>query len=339
MEVTTIGFGIGKNVFQVHGADERGRPVLRRRLRRAEVLAFFAGLPRCLVGMEACGSAHFWAREIAALGHEVRLIPAKYVKPYIQRGKSDAADAAGICEAVTRPTMRFAAVKTAAQRSALVLHRVRDLLVKQRTMLANAIRGNLGEFGVIGPLGINKLERLVDVVADESDERLPRGARTALRVLVAELEEVRARIKGVEAEILAWHRSNQASVRLATTPGVGPITASAIVATVADASAFKSARHFAAFLGLTPKQLSSGEKERLGRISKRGDDYIRRLLIIGSAALLRYARGSAAGGWATRLLQRRPALVVAVALANKRARIAWALLARGGVCTAPAPAP
>ncbi len=300
------------------------------------MLPFFAKLSRCLVGMEACSTAHFWAREIGALGHEVRLIPAKYVKPYIQRGKSDAADAAGICEAVTRPTMRFAAVKTAEQQPVLVLHRVRDLLVKQRTMLANAIRGNLGEFGVIGPLGINKLDRLVEVITDETDERLPKGARAALRTLVAELDEVRARIKGVEAEILAWHRSNEASVRLATIPGVGPITASAIVATVADASMFRSARHFAAFLGLPPKQHSSGEKERLGRVSKQGDDYIRRLLIIGSAALLRYARGSAAGGWATRLLQRRPALVVTVALANKRARIAWALLARGGVYTVPA---
>jgi transposase len=336
MEVATIGFDIAKNVFQVHGADERGRPVLRRRLRRGEVLPFFAKLSRCLVGMEACSTAHFWAREIGALGHEVKLIPAKYVKPYIQRGKSDAADAAGICEAVTRPTMRFAAVKSVEQQSVLVLHRVRDLLVKQRTMLANAIRGNLGEFGVIGPLGLNKVDRLVDVVDDEDDGRVPGGARAALRVLAAELEEVRARIRGIEAEILAWHRSNAASVRLATIPGVGPITASAIVATVADASAFKSARHFAAFLGLTPKQHSSGEKERLGRVSKKGDDYIRRLLVIGSAALLRYARGSAAGGWATRLLQRRPALVVTVALANKRARIAWALLARGGVYTVPA---
>ena len=274
MDITTIGFDLAKMVFQVHGADGEGRAVLRRKLRRGKVLAFFAGLPSCLVGMEACASAHYWAREIQALGHEVRLIPPQYVRPFVKTNKNDAADAEAICEAVTRPTMRFAPAKSAEQQSVLMLHRARELLVRQRTMVINALRGHCAELGLIVAQGASKVEELVAIIEDPGDVRLPPLAREALGSLVEQLHSAQARIKQLEATLLAWHRSNQASRRLATIPGVGVITATALVATIGDGAQFRSGRQLSAWLGLVPRQHSSGGKDRLGRISKRGDGYI-----------------------------------------------------------------
>ena len=274
MDITTIGFDLAKTVFQVHGADGEGRAVLRRKLRRGKVLAFFAGLPSCLVGMEACASAHYWAREIQALGHEVRLIPPQYVRPFVKTNKNDAADAEAICEAVTRPTMRFAPAKSAEQQSVLMLHRARELLVRQRTMVINALRGHCAELGLIVAQGASKVEELVAIIEDPGDVRLPPLAREALGSLVEQLHSAQARIKQLEATLLAWHRSNQASRRLATIPGVGVITATALVATIGDGAQFRSGRQLSAWLGLVPRQHSSGGKDRLGRISKRGDGYI-----------------------------------------------------------------
>jgi len=331
MQITTIGLDLAKHVFQVHGIDADGHVVLRRRLRRAEVIAFFSSLPPCLVGMEACSTAHHWARELSALGHDVRLMPPTYVKPYVKRGKNDTADAEAICEAVTRPTMRFVPIKSAEQQSVLMLHRTRDLLIRQRTMLANSLRAHCAEFGLVVAQGMAKLAELLARIADESDNRIPSLARGCLLVLAQQLQELQLKIGEVERALHAWHRSSEVSRRLETIPGIGPITASALAVTVADPTLFCSGRHLAAWLGLVPRQNSSGGKARLGSISKQGDRYIRRLLISGAHAVLQHAKqdrpGSAA--WATSLLQRRPFKLVAVALANKTARIAWAVLARG----------
>jgi len=329
MEITTIGLDIAKRVFQVHGVDVTGRAMLRRRLGRAEVLDFFRALPPCLVGIEACGTAHHWAREIRALGHEVRLIPAAYVKPYVKRGKTDAADAEAICEAVTRPTMRFVPVKTVEQQAVLMLHRTRDLLVRQRTALVNALRGHLAEFGIVAPQGMSRVADLLAVLLGENEVTLPPLARQALRGLAAELEALGKRVDEIEAAIIAWHKESDASRRLAAVPGIGPITASAIVATVGDVSNFASGRHFAAWIGLVPKQNSTGGKPRQGGISKAGDRYLRRLLVLGATAVIRHTRIKAREGWLAELIGRRPTMVAAVAQANKTARIAWALLARG----------
>ncbi|MFQ6099516.1 MAG: IS110 family transposase [Armatimonadota bacterium] len=339
MQVTTIGIDLGKHVFQVHGVDAKGKAVLRKRLRRGQVLPFFANIAPCLIGMEACGSAHHWARELMALGHEVKLMPPSYVKAYVKRGKNDAADAEATCEAVRRPSMRFVPVKSAEQQSVLMLHRSRDLLIRQRTMLVNALRAHLAELGIIAPQGITNVSRLAAIVANDGDERIPPLARRALSAILTQLRELGSRIKEVETEIVAWHRGNEASRRLATIPGVGPITASAIAATVTAPSAFCSGRHFAAWLGLVPRQNSSAGKDRLGGISKAGDRYIRRLLVIGATTVIRYARTKAAvdSEWIRQLLDRRPPRVASVALANKTARIAWAILTHGGVyCPAPA---
>lgn len=329
MEVTTIGLDIAKRVFQAHGVDATGRALVRRRLGRAEVLDFFRALRPCLVGIEACGTAHHWAREIRAFGHEVRLIPAAYVKPYVKRGKTDAADAEAICEAVTRPTMRFVPVKTAEQQAVLMLHRTRDLLVRQRTALVNALRGHLAEFGIVAPQGMSRVADLLAVLLGEDEATLPPLARHALRGLAAELEALGKRVDEIEAAILAWHKESEASRRLAAVPGIGPITASAIVATVGDVSNFASARHFAAWLGLVPKQNSTGGKPRQGGISKAGDRYLRRLLVLGASAVIRHTRIKAREGWLADLIERRPTMVAAVAQANKTARIVWALLTRG----------
>ena len=296
MDITTIGFDLAKTVFQVHGADAKGRPALRRKLRRGKVLAFFAGLPSCLVGMEACASAHYWAREIQALGHEVRLIPPQYVRPFVKTNKNDAADAEAICEAVTRPTMRFAPAKSAEQQSVLMLHRARELLVRQRTMVINALRGHCAELGLIVAQGASKVEELVAIIEDPGDGRLPPLAREALGSLVEQLRSAQARIKQLEATLLAWHRSNRASCRLATIPGVGVITATALVATIGDGAQFRSGRQLSAWLGLVPRQHSSGGKDRLGRISKRGDGYIRRLLVHGARTVLTLAPCQAGHG-------------------------------------------
>jgi transposase len=330
-KITTVGLDLAKSVFQVHGADHEGQPVVRRKLRRKQVLEFFADLSPCLVGLEACGSAHHWARELQALGHEVRLIPPQYVRPFVKTNKNDASDAEAICEALMRPTMRFAAVKSAEQQSVLLLHRARELLVRQRTMLINALRGHCGEFGIVAAQGAPKVTELIETIEDSEDERIPALARAALGSLVEQLRRVQSEIQGLEKKLKAWHRSNEASRRLEAIPGVGVITATALVATVGDASQFRSGRQLAAWLGLVPRQYSSGGKERLGRISKRGDGYIRRLLVHGARADLRWSRRRKQERfeWQEKLLARRPTNVVLVAMANKTARVAWALLSRG----------
>jgi len=327
-QITVIGLDLAKRAFQVHGADGDGRPLVRRKLGRGQVLAFFSDLPPCLIGMEACASAHHWARELRELGHEVRLIPPQYVRPFVKTNKNDAADAEAICEAVTRPTMRFAPVKSAEQQSVLMLHRTRELLVRQRTMLINALRGHCAEFGLITGQGISKVADLIRIIEDPEDTRLPSLAREALGLMIEQLAEARAQIKALEAKLLAWHRSNEASRRLEAIPGVGVITATALVATIGDGSQFRSGRQLAAWLGLVPRQHSSGGKDRLGRISKRGDGYIRRLLVHGARTVLRWRRTKpeAEAGWAEQLLARRPTNVVLVAMANKTARVAWAML-------------
>jgi transposase len=329
----TVGLDIAKHVFQVHGVDVEGTVVFRRKLKRSEVLDFFDKLPGSLIGLEACATAHYWARQIRALGHEVRLMPPSYVKPYVKRQKNDMADAEAICEAVSRPTMRFVPIKSEVQQSVLMLHRARELLIRQRTMLINALRGHLAEFGIIMRQGKAGVGTLVALIEDDEQALIDRMTRDALRPLVAQLREMHERIGQLDRHIHAWHRSNAASRRLETVPGIGPITASAIVATITDPSLFRSGRQLAAWLGLVPRQNSSGGKDRLGHITKKGDGYIRRLLVIGAHAVLRFARTGkgASTKWAAELLTRRPYKVAAVALANKMARIVWALLSRGEV--------
>jgi transposase len=322
----TIGLDIAKNVFQVHAVDAAGKVVLRRKLSRGEVLRFFEAQPRALVGIEACGTGHYWAREIAALGHEVRLLPPTYVKPYVKRGKTDAADAEAICEAVTRPNMHFVPIKTPEQQAALMMHRSRELLVGQRTALVNALRGHLAELGIVAAKGIHRVADLLAELVGAEDAKIPPLARAALRCLAAQIEAVETQIEALEALIIEWHKGHEASRRLARIPGVGPITASAVVATIGDASNFTSARHLSAALGLTPRQNSSGGKTRQGRISKAGNAYLRRLLFTGAIAVIRSKRAQVAGSWLARLLERRPAKVVAIALANKTARVIWAML-------------
>jgi transposase len=333
MNATTIGLDLAKSVFQVHGADADGAIVVRKKLRRAEVLRFFEGLAPCLVGMEACASAHHWAREIAKLGHEVRLMPPAYVKAYVRRQKNDAADAAAICEAVTRPSMRFVAVKSVERQGVLTLHRARELLIRQRTMLINAVRGYCAEFGIVTAQGAGRVPALLEQAHEADASTLPEEARFVLRLLGEQLDALGARIHALDRRLLTWYRQDAASQRLATIPGVGLITATALSASVADPTAFRTGREFAAFLGLVPRQNSSGGKERLGRITKMGDGYLRKLLVVGATAVVRRARTStfAAAAWLRALLERKPARVASVAMANKTARIAWAVLARGEV--------
>src|SRR6201987_5238299 len=326
--ITAIGLDLAKNVFQVHAVDEAGSVVMRKQLRRGQVLAFFAGIPSCLVGLEACATAHHWARELTALGHLPRLMPLTYVKVYVRRNKNDVADAEAICEAVRRPSMRFVPIKTAEQQSALMIHRARDLLIRQRTMLVNALRGHLAEFGLIEAQGLHKVARLIAIVMDETDGRVPDIARQVLKMIVSQIEDTQTRIVGLETRVLAWHKSNPVSQRLATIPGIGPIIATAIAATVADPNIFRSGREFAAWLGLVPRQNSTGGKIRLGGITKRGNRYLRRLLINGASANLLRSKATKADPWVIGLRRRRPPLVVAVALANKTARIAWAVMLR-----------
>lgn len=332
----TIGLDIAKHVFQVHAVDANGAIVIRRKLRRSELLSFFEGLEPCLVGLEACATAHHWARSIMALGHQVKLMPPAYVKPYVKRQKNDAADAAAICEAVSRPSMRFVPVKDVDQQGVLVLHRTRDLLIRQRTMLINALRAHLAEFGIIMRQGRAGVAALVASVEEGKAEHLPELARTALMSLIAQLRDAHARANEIEREILTWHRNDELSRRLETIPGVGPITASAVVATVTDPSMFASGRELAAWIGLVPRQSSSGGKERLGRISKKGDPYIRRLLVVGAHSVLRIAHSKKPHSsnlidWGAELAARKPYKLAAVALANKMARIVWALMARNEV--------
>lgn len=337
MQISVIGLDIAKQVFQVHAADGEGRRVAQVRLRRAQLLDYFRELPPCLVGMEACATAHHWARELIALGHEVKLMPPAYVKPYVKRNKTDAADAEAIAEAVTRPTMRFVAVKSVEQQSMLMLHRVRELLVRQRTMLATALRAHLAEFGIVAPQGIHRVEKLA---AEVRDPAVPPLAQEVLSILVDELASIWRRLDAIEERLVALHRTDPVSRRLASIPGVGPITAMAIASTVPDPSVFRSGREFAAWLGLTPKSHSSGGKDKLGRISKRGDRYIRHLLYVGAGNAIRFSKARAATGeaWIRGLQERRPPKVVIIALANKMARIAWALMMRGESFRSPAAA-
>ena len=329
--ITTIGLDIAKSVFQVHGVDAGGNVVLRRQLKRRYVLAFFQKLPPCLIGIEACASSHYWSRELQALGHKVRLIPPAYVKPYVKRQKNDSADAEAICEAVSRPNMRFVETKTPEQQSCLMLHRTRHLFIRQQTAVINSIRAHLAEFGIVAPVGRNGVEELLGVVADTNDNRLPVVARACLAALGAQLRMLKARILEFDRLIMAWHRSSEASKRLDEIPGVGPVLATALVASVADAKAFRSGRDFSAWIGLVPKQHSSGGKERLGNISKQGDRYLRSLFTTGALAVIRYAKihGTRHRPWLTALLARRPTKVAAIALANKMARMAWAMMAKG----------
>jgi transposase len=339
MQITTIGLDIAKNVFQVHGIDADEKVVVRKQLRRSQVMAFFEALSPCLIGLEACATAHYWARELTKLGHEVRLMPAKDVKAYVKRNKNDAADAEAICEAVRRPTMRFVRVKSAEQQGQLMQHRTRDLLMRQRTQLINALRAHLAELGIVAAQGREGIQELLAIVADNEDQRVPIDARASLMLLAAQLQALQTLIGLIEKRIMAQHRSNEASKRLQTIPGIGVVGATAIAATVADPTVFRSGRDFAAWIGLVPRQDSTGGKQKLGPISKQGDQYLRRILVVGAHAVLRRAKQNPEKyPWITQLLGRRPFKVVAVALANKMARVAWALLARGGTYRAPATA-
>ena len=337
-DVITIGVDLAKSVFQIHGVDADGAVIVRRRLRRGQVLPFFKKQPPCLVGMEACATSHHWAREIEALGHNVRLMPPRYVKPYVKRNKNDMADAEAICEAVTRPTMRFVAIKTPDQQSVLVLHRTRHLFVRQRTTLINSLRAHLAEFGIVAGVGRNGLERLLKVIENGEDDRVPPAARDCLLALRNQLELVKHQILDADRRILAWHRSNEVSQRLDDIPGVGPLIATALVASVPDPHVFKSGRDLAAWIGLVPKQSSTGVKERLGHISKAGNRYLRMLLVVGALSVIRRAKqvGYTRRPWLTKLLQRRSTKIAAIALANKIARTAWAMMAHGTFYKEPA---
>jgi transposase len=339
MEITTVGLDLAKTVFQVHAVSGAGEVVVRRALRRAQVIPFFSKLAPCLVGMEACGTSHHWARDLTGLGHEVRLMPPVYVKPYVKRGKTDAADAEAICEAVRRPTMRFVPIKSVDQQAALALHRTRDLLVRQRTQLVNMIRGVLAEFGIEIPKGITYALAFVRrIVAGEAQD-IPSLAGRVIGALAEQALEGQARIRHLERELLAWHRSSEVSQRIATVPGVGLLGATALAATVTDPAQFRSGRQFAAWLGLTPLQNCSGGKERLGRISKMGDQYLRRLLINGMTSLVarNVRRPDRADPRINALLARKPLRVATVAMANHAARAIWAIMIRGEPYRAPLP--
>jgi len=333
MEISTIGLDLAKNVFQVHGVDVKGKAVVRKALRRSQMLPFFEKLPPCLVGIEACGTSHYWARELIKLGHEVRLMPPAYVKPYVKRGKTDAADAEAICEAVTRPTMRFVPVKSQEQQAALSMHRTRDLFVKQRTQLVNMMRGLLAEFGIDIPQGINRALEKARAVVDGEVPDVPFDAVRIIERLSQQALDIHVQVREIERDLIAWQRQSDVATRLMTIPGIGPIEATALAASVNDPSQFRSGRQFAAWLGLTPLQKSSGGKERLGRISKMGDRYLRKLLVVGMTAVVRNAKRKpeAVDPNVLALLARKPARVVTVALANKTARIVWAIMARGEV--------
>src|SRR5512134_1833169 len=329
--ITTIGLDIAKSVFQVHGIDASGQVILRRQLKRRYVLAFFQKLPPCLIGMEACASSHHWSRELQALGHTVRLMPPAYVKPYVKRQKNDATDAEAICEAVTRANMRFVETKTPEQQSCLMLHRTRQLFIRQQTSVINAIRAHMAEFGIVAPVGRKGVEQLLAVVTEAKGQGVPELARACIAALGAQLCRLKEKILEFDRMIMAWHRSNATSRRLDAIPSIGPALATALVASVPDPKAFRSARNFSAWIGLVPKQHSSGGKDKLGSISKQGDRYLRSLFTAGALAVIRYARihGTKHRPWLTALLSRKPTKVAAIALANKLARMAWALMARG----------
>lgn len=331
MKPVTIGLDIAKNVFQVHGVDASGNVVVRKRLPRSKVLAFFAGLEPCVVGMEACATAHHWGRELMALGHEVRLMPPAYVKPYVKRGKNDALDAEACCEGVQRPTMRFVPVKTLEDQAVLTLHKVRDLLVRHRTSQINALRGLLAEYGLVAPTGREGVAKLLAALERAGEDRVPRLARPAFAALAAQIAELDRCVLRIERAILGWHNGNELSQLAASAAGVGPITATAVVASVGDMTRFRSGRHFAAWLGIVPRQTGTGGKVTLGPISKMGNRYLRRLLVLGATSMLRQAKNPRTEqmAWLNGVLERRPARVAAVAQANKTARILWAVLTTG----------
>ena len=324
MDITTIGLDLAKSIFQVHGVDANGRVVIRKSLRRAQMLPFFARLPSCLVGMEACGTSHYWARELIKLGHEVRLMPPAYVKPYVKRSKTDAADAEAVCEAVTRPTMRFVPVKSPEQQAALSMHRARDLLVKQRTQLVNMIRGQHPQRSRTGTADG------ATIVDDEAPD-IPIEAAKIVGTLSQQALDIHVRLRQIDRDLLVWQRGNDVARRLMTIPGIGPVGATALAASVTDPHQFRSGRQFAAWLGLTPLQKSSGGKERLGRITKMGDKYLRKLLIVGMTSLVRRAKDNppTIDPRLANLLVRKPVRVATVAMANKTARIIWAIMTRG----------
>jgi transposase len=328
-EISTIGLDLAKNVFQVHGVDGQGRVIEKKQVRRQQMIEYFAKLKPCLIGVEACATAHYWGRELSKLGHTVKLIPPIYVKPYVKRGKNDAVDAAAICEAVTRPHMRFVAIKSEAQQAVLMLHKSRDLLIRERIRLSNALRGHLAEFGFVFPAGEAGVREAIAYV-DPPETSLPTLAQKALQLLAAQYLAMKKDIAALEKEIIVWHKASEASRRVATIPGIGALGASAIVATIGDATQFKSGRELAAWTGLTPKQNSSGGKERFGGISKQGNAYLRRLLVLGATGQMRGSRRetTTGGAWFQTLLTRKPPRVAITALANKMARVAWAVIAK-----------
>lgn len=328
--VAVVGLDLAKSVFQVHAIDPHGQVVLRRRLSRAKLLPFFAGLRRCLVGMEACASANHWARELIALGHEVRLIPPQYVKPYVKRSKNDASDAEAICEAVTRPTMRFVGVKSREQQSVLVLHRTRLILTRQRTQAGNAIRAHMAEFGIVAPVGRQGLERLIEVIGDDEGHHVPDDARRCLAMMIDQYRLVLTHLLETDRAIREHSRASEVGRRLQEIPGVGPLVASALVASVPDPHVFKTGRGLSAWLGLVPRQNSSGGKERLGGITKAGDTYLRKMMFVGAMAVIRHAeRHGTRRPWLLKLLSRRHPRIAAIALANRIGRTAWALMTSG----------
>ena len=336
-KITTIGLDLAKQVFQAHGADATGVALFKKRLTRSKVLSFFASQPPCLVAMEACGSSHYWAREIARLGHEVRLIAPAYVKPFVKRQKNDAADAEAICEAAQRPSMRFVPVKSEAQQANAAAFRVRDLLVRQRTQLVNSLRGQLAEFGHVAPTGLWRVSGLIAIVEDPNCS-LPQSTRDALKVLVDSLRDLDRRVEALEVEIKQRTREDEVARRLMTIPGIGPINAAALLALAPAPETFRKGRDFAAWLGLTPLQRSTGGKQKLGATSKMGERTLRRLLIIGASAVVRHAskNGAPPGSWLERMLARKPRMLVTVSLANKMARIVWAVRLKNEDYRAPA---
>ena len=331
MNVTTIGIDLAKNIFQIHGIDQRGKAVLRKQLKRTQMTAFFVNLPACLIGMEACGSAHFWARQLTALGHTVKIMAPQFVKPYVKTNKNDVADAEAICEAVARPNMRFVPIKNAEQQALLAMHRARQGFIVERTAQSNQLRGLLAEFGFSIPLGFKALNATVPQILESHENDLPGLSRDLFSRLFTHFRELDRQVKELDTQLQAWHREDAVSRRLQKIPGVGPLTASALVASVSDAKTFRNGRQFAAWLGLVPRQQSSGGKERLLGISKRGDTYLRTLLIHGARAVVRHLKPSAAEpqSWLARVANRRNPNIAAVALANKNARIVWAMLAHG----------
>jgi transposase len=329
MKITTIGIDLAKEVFQIHGVDKHGKTVLRKQLRRSKMAEFFANLEPCLIGLEACGSSHHWARKLGSFGHTVKLMSPQFVKPYVKTNKHDMADAEAICEAVTRPNMRFVPIKNVEQQAILSVHRARQGLVKARTAQANQIRGLLSEFGIVIPQGIQSIGKRIPDILEDAENDLPGTMRRLLERLNNHLKELDRQVNELELQIKLWHKENEASQRLEAIPGVGPITASAIVATVGNATEFKNSRQLAAWLGLVPKQHSSGGKQTLLGISKRGDTYLRTLLIHGARAVIRFAeKKTGSGSWLYKLIARRNKNIAAVALANKNARIIWALLTK-----------